>query len=135
MVAALLLAGCTDDPPPADVDVTALPSLPAPDPTSFSAGTCRDTAPDVLTIGRQVPALGDGPDVDPQVRAELRAAQERLRDRTPEAGGDADAVEALRELSQAVGVVRIRADGAAYEPEFGEQLEAAYLRVLDVCAS
>lgn len=128
LVGLLLLVGCTSS--PSDDEPTAAAS-PLPAESSFTEGTCRLVAPDVIAVGGALPRLGDGGDVDQDVKDELRAAQDRLRAVAEAAEPEYRA--ALDELSVAIGVVRIRADGNTYETAQGDALAEAYDEVVGVC--
>ena len=116
LLLAVLLAGCTSDVPAED---------------EFAAGTCRTAAPDVRAVGEVIPELGDGGKVEPDLREELREAQDRL---VAIADGAEPALKGdLQGLVEAIGIVRIRADGNTYESAQGQALTRAYERVLDAC--
>ena len=116
LLLAALLAGCTSDVPAED---------------EFAAGTCRTAAPDVRAVGEVIPELGDGGKVEPDLREELREAQDRL---VAIADGAEPALkDDLQGLVEAIGIVRIRADGNTYESAQGQALTRAYERVLDAC--
>jgi hypothetical protein len=117
LLLALALAGCT--------------SSDVPDEDDFAAGTCRTAAPDVRAVGEAIPRLGDGGKVDEDVRDELREAQDRLAALAD--GAEAELKPDLQGLVEAIGIVRIRADGNTYESAQGEALTRAYERVLDAC--
>ena len=120
----LLLAGCTSS-----ADAPAEPELPAE--TDFAQGTCREAAPDLLELGRTLPALGDDETVPKDVQQVLAEVQDRLASFAevpdPELGA------ALPTLVERIGGVRIRAVGNTYEPGLGEDLQAAYDDVLGAC--
>lgn len=117
---ALLLAGCT---------AGTGPDVPSED--AFASGTCRTAAPDVRAVGEAIPRLGDGGKVDGAVKDDLREAQDRLAaladGAEPAVGPD------LQALVEAIGLVRIRADGNTYGTAQGEALTRAYEQVLDAC--
>ena len=116
----LLLAGCSDEPE--------LPSE-----SAFAEGTCRVAAPDVLEVGRALPRLGDGGEVDRAVKDALRDAQDRLFAVTE--GAEPQYRPSMSGLVEAVGAVRIRADGNTYESSLGDELRARYDDVLEACTS
>ncbi len=115
---ALVLAGCSSD-VPAEED--------------FAAGTCRTAAPDVRAVGELLPDVGDGPKVDADVKDELADAQDRLVALADGAEPDLKAV--LTRLVEAIGIVRIRADGNSFEKPQREALTRAYEGVVDACVS
>jgi hypothetical protein len=121
VLVALALAGCSSSGP----DV--------PDEDAFAAGTCRTAAADVRAVGEAIPELGEGGKVDGDVKDELREAQDRLAALTD--GAEADVQPALRGLVEAIGLVRIRADGNTYEQAQGEALTRAYEQALDACGA
>jgi hypothetical protein len=101
--------------------------------SSFTAGTCRVAAPDVLAIGKAGTTIRDAHKVDAAVRTSLREAQARLREL-------ADAAEppyqpSLDALVVSAGFVRIRADGNTYDPSVGRQLMTDYRAVLRACSA
>lgn len=116
LLLALVLTGCTSDVPAED---------------DFAAGTCRTAAPDVRAVGEALPRLGDDGKVDADVKDELREAQDRLA--AVADGAEADLAPDLQALVEAIGIVRIRADGNTYESAQGDALTRAYERVLDAC--
>ena len=120
----LLLAGCTSSP-----DEPAEPELPAE--ADFAQGTCREAAPDLLELGRALPRLGDDSSVAPEVQQVLADVQDRLAffAEVPEPALSV----VLPTLVERIGGVRIRAVGNTYEPRLGEDLQAAYDEVLEVC--
>lgn len=126
LLALVLLAGCTssggDDEPAA---------VPLPAESSFAEGTCRQAAPDVLAVGGALPRLGDGGDVEQDVKDELREAQDRIFALAETA--EPVYKPALDELVLALGIVRVRADGNTYETSQGELLKDAYEDVVEVC--
>ncbi len=120
---AVLLAGCTS--------AGDGPEIPAE--SAFLEGTCRTAAPDVIAIGRTIPRLGDGGQVDQAVKDELRTAQDGVFALVETA--EEPYKPALDELVVSTGVVRIRADGNSYEPDLGGLLRRSYERVLSVCTA
>ena len=104
-----------------------------PDESAFAEGTCRTAAADVRAVGQSLPDLGDGGAVDGDVRAGLREAHDRLRALAD--GAEPALQPVLAELNEKIGIVRIRADGNTYEPQFGERLTEAYERVLETCTT
>ena len=105
------------------------PDLPAEG--DFAEGTCRSAAPDVVAVGRALPELGDGPEVDRDVRSSLQDAQGRLKALAEAA--EPTVKPGLDRLVVAVGLVRIRADGNTYDPALGEELQKAYDEVVRSC--
>ena len=115
----LVLAGCTSSDVPAEED--------------FASGTCRTAAPDVRAVGETLPRLGDGGKVEQEVRDELRESQDRLVALAD--GAEPELQDELKGLVEAIGLVRIRADGNTYESAQGEALTRAYEKVLDACVA
>ncbi len=120
LLALLLLTGCTSS-----------SDVPAED--DFAAGTCRTAAPDVRAVGEALPRLGDGGKVDDDVKADLRESQDRLVALAD--GAEPDVKDELQALVEAIGIVRIRADGNTYEQAQGDALDRAYEQVLDACVA
>lgn len=104
-----------------------------PDVADFSAGTCRQAAPDVLDLARQVGALGKEPRVPDEAKAAMRATQSRLLTASEQAAGPERAE--LEGLVRSVGLLRLRADGNTYEPFLGDDVRAARARVISTCTS
>ena len=126
-VLAGLLAGCSSG----EGDAPAGPQLPQVD--AFAPGTCRTAAPDVIAVGQALPRLGGGGVVDAQVKDGLRDAQRRLVSVRDKAGPAY--APAFEDLVGSIGIVRIRADGNTYEPQFGKTLKASYERVVALCTA
>jgi hypothetical protein len=122
--ALVLTAGCTDD-----SDAEAGPDLPPVQ--SFAEGTCRTAAEDIRTVGRLLPDLGQGPQVEPEVLEALRASQDGLR--AVAEGAEPSVRPALDRLAVSVGLVRIRATGNTYEPFLGERAQTAYEEAVEAC--
>jgi hypothetical protein len=99
--------------------------------SSFTEGTCRAAAPDVLSLGRDASTIGRAGRVDAGVRTSLKEAQLRLRDLAVAA--EPAYKPALDALVVSTGFVRIRADGNSYDAAVGRQLMADYRTVLKVC--
>ena len=117
-VLAGLLAGCSSG----EGDAPAGPQLPQVD--AFAPGTCRTAAPDVIAVGQALPRLGGGGVVDAQRRLVS------VRDKAGPAYAPA-----FVDLVGSIGIVRIRADGNTYEPQFGKTLKASYERVVALCTA
>lgn len=121
LLLAALLAGCTSGGPD------------LPQESDFAEGTCRTAAPDVRAVGALLPRLGDGGTVPDDVKRDLRETQARL---VALAEGAEPALSPdLTSLVQAIGAVRIRADGGTFDAEVGDILERAYARVLEACGA
>lgn len=119
-----VLSACSDD-----GSAAAGPDVPPVE--AFAEGTCRAAAEDVRTIGRLLPQLGEGPEVEPEVLDALKDSQEPLR--RLEEGAEPEYQKPLEELTVAVGFVRIRGISNTYEPFLGETAEQAYERVVAAC--
>lgn len=120
----LLLAGCTSSP-----DGPSEPELPAE--ADFAAGSCREAAPDLLELGRMLPRLGEDSSVPVEDQQVLADVQDRLSAFAEVPDPELEGV--LPTLVERIGGVRIRAVGNTYEPRLGEDLQAAYDEVLEVC--
>jgi hypothetical protein len=79
----------------------------------------------------QIPRLGSGGAVAPEVETSLRESQDRLRALAETA--EPQYKPALEDLNQKIGIVRIRGISKTYEPELGKLLTTSYEAVLDVC--
>lgn len=117
LAGALLLAGCSSGPEPED----------------FASGICREAAPDVLELTELASDLGEGPEVDGETKAALREAQGRLIETVGASSGPERAD--LDGFVQAVGLLRLRADGNTYESFLGEDVRAAGDRVVAGCTT
>lgn len=115
LAGALLLAGCSN----------------APEPDDFAAGICREAAPDVLELTDLVSDLGEDPEVASETKTALREAQTRLLETVGTASGPERAD--LDGFVQAVGLLRLRADGNTYESVLGDDVKAASDRVVERC--
>jgi hypothetical protein len=71
IVVALLLAGCSSS------DSGAEQGPEVPPEAAFLAGTCQTAAADVRAVGKQIPRLGSGGSVAPEVETSLRESQDR----------------------------------------------------------
>ena len=116
---------------PVSVGCTTSADEPALSAEDFRDGTCRTAAEDVITIGRLLGEIGDGPSVDQEILDALRGSQDALR--AVAEGAEPELKEPLEQLAQSVGFIRIRAVGSAYEPFIGERAQEAHDRVVDVC--
>ena len=124
LLAPLLLAACSSSPEgPSEPELPAL--------VDFRAGACRTAAPDLLTLGRTLPRLGDEPTVEADVQDVLREVQDGLVAVVPAA--EPQYAGPLQELVETLGGVRIRAVGNTYDPLLGDNLATAYQRAVEVC--
>lgn len=128
----LLLVGCSADPvAPAGPPEPPGPVLPAE--SSFAEGTCAQVAPYVIAVGGALPRLGGGGSVDPQVKLELREAQDQLFEVA--AAAEPALKPTLDDLVLKIGLVRIRADGNSYETSQGAVLQTAYDATVRTCTA
>lgn len=126
LVLPLLLTACSSSPD--EPEEAALPAE-----SEFAEGTCRVAAPDLLDLGRALPRLGDGGTVESDVQATLQETQDRLFLVAQTA--EPELAPALSGLVEGIGGVRIRAVGNSYEPSLGEDLQASFDEVLQVCTA
>ncbi len=126
-VSVALLTGCGGSSSEVSGDV----SLPAED--TFTEGPCRNTAPDILAIGRTLPRLGGKGSLDQGVKDTLRDAQAVLA--AVAANAPAQVKPALSDLADKAGLVRTRADANTYDKAQGQQLRAAYDAALRACTA
>lgn len=112
-VSVALLTGCGGSSSEVSGDV----SLPAED--TFAEGPCRNTAPDILAIGRTLPRLGGKGSLDQGVKDTLRDAQAVLA--AVAANAPAQVKPALSDLADKAGLVRTRADANTYDKAQGQQ--------------
>lgn len=112
----LLTTACSDDGPAVE---------------DFTVGVCRDAAPDVLELRDVVGDLGDDARLPDEDKQALRDAQGRLNQTVQDATGEG--IEQLTALVEAVGLLRIRADGNTYDPVLADDVRAAHDRVVAAC--
>ena len=124
-----LLTGCTGS----ASGTPEVQAFPTPAIERFTPGTCALAAPDVLAVGAAARDLGEGPQVDPRVSGELRAAQERLRDVAETA--EPRVKPALDTLVTRIGLVRLAADAERFGPDRTRDLREGYDAVLAVCTA
>lgn len=99
--------------------------------SAFAEGTCRTAAQDLRAVGEAIPDLGEEGSVDAEVKESLRESQARLR--AVADGAEEELKPAFEDLIQKIGIVRIRADGNTYEPQFGESLTRSYEQLVSAC--
>lgn len=99
--------------------------------STFTDGTCRVAAPDVLAIGRDAGKLGKGPEISSAMESSMATAQRRLQ--TLADSAEPTYEPALRKLVVAVGIVRLRAHTGSYATSLGKDVVSAYDGVLAVC--
>jgi hypothetical protein len=121
-LSAVLLSACSSSSPDG-------PEVPPE--SAFAEGTCRTAAPEVRAVGEAIPRLGEEGEVDAEVKESLRESQGRLR--AVADGAESELKPVLDDLIQKIGIVRIRADGNTYEPQFGESLTRSYEQVVASC--
>ncbi|MBC7678296.1 MAG: hypothetical protein H7233_04820 [Pseudorhodobacter sp.] len=124
----LMLAACTSS-GSSGPSASAGPRVPAE--SDFTAGTCASLAPDVIAIGKDIPRLGSGGDVDQEVKDSLRDAQDRIF--AVAQAAEPEVKPALDDFVIKIGIVRVRADGNSYATSLGDLLTTAYDGVLAVC--
>ena len=124
--ALLLVAGCglgggtpAGAQAPATIDAAALP-----------AGGCRTAAPLLDQVRRDVFALREDSGTAAAVRGSLEASQQSL-DALPSPGPGAD--EALAELGQALGFLRLGIDTHSYEDDHLARVDEAVTGTVDAC--
>jgi hypothetical protein len=120
----LLLGACTAD-GPSEPDV--------PERSDFRAGTCRTAAPDLITLGRTLPRLGDDGTVAQDVQTVLRDVQDQLV--AVSAAAEPEYAAPIQELVETIGGVRLRAVGNTYEPALGDDLRSSYDRLVEACTA
>lgn len=120
-------SGCSADEQPEPAPTLAQPAL-----TDFAAGACQAAAPDVLAVGREVFALGEGPSAPPEVQKGLVDSQQRLNDLV--ATAPPEVAPALQEMVVSIGLVRLRAVGSALDASVLRTLGRDYDAVVQACA-
>lgn len=124
LLAAVLLAGCTDDPAPPQ-------AFPLPPASDFLEGTCALVADDVLALGRAARALGDAPEVPPEQRTALETPQKALAAVAETAEPELKVL--LEAVATRTGLVRLSADVGRFDPEVLEPLEESYGALVATC--
>lgn len=122
LVAAVILgtAACSSDGGPA----------PVPAAESFTAGVCRQLAPDLIETLRLAEADHSAEDGIPTLARALIPSQEKLYNRIGAAGeyaGD------LERVTTAVGFLRLRVDAGTYEPALLTEVTTSTRRLVDRC--
>lgn len=144
LTAALLLTSCSSS-----GSRSVSQSEPAPAASDFAPGACRDVAQAVLAIHQGSSQLGTGPTPPAAVLDRLTTAQDVLRAKlggvqrpgaatppaaaTPGPSADPGVTKALENLSEAVGLVRIRSAGNMYSVDLVKDLTRGYDGVLVAC--
>lgn len=125
--AVLLLASCTEGSSPTP------PAPVQPPETAFAVGTCRDLAPDILSLGRDLRLLGESESPPQEVRDRIKTAQDALREveAAPEPGVDVP----LQELVVTLGFLRLRSDSGTYTPDLAMMASDSYVELVEVCTS
>lgn len=102
-----------------------------PAPEAFTAGACRDLAPPVLDLGRDLHQLADASEVPESLKQSLKDAQAKVRAGQPKA--DTALAPAVQELVTTVGYLRLAADTRSYQPQLAQQAGTAYDAVVAAC--
>jgi hypothetical protein len=100
--------------------------------SAFTPGGCRDLAPAVLTLGKQIAALGSKPP-SKQARSALATAQKSVREQ--QSALDPALAPTVQSLVTAVGVLRIRADTNSYASGLRDDALKAYDAVVSACTA
>jgi hypothetical protein len=98
--------------------------------SAFASGSCRDLAPSVLALGKDLHGLGSKPPSSGQ-REALTKDQGTVRAR--QASLPSTLAPDVQELVTAVGVLRLRADTNSYEPGLTKTAMSAYTAVVTAC--
>lgn len=104
-----------------------------PDRGDFHAGSCRTAAPDLITLGRTLPRLGDDGTVAQDVQSVLRDVQDQLV--AVSAAAEPEYAAPMQELVETIGGVRLRAVGNTCEPGLGDDLRSSHERLVEACTA
>ncbi len=107
-------------------------SFAQPKESSFSPGSCRQLAPAVLRLGRDIHDLGTKTPSGSQ-RTTLKIDQQKVRDLQP--GLSAAVSPAVQDLVGAVGLMRIRADTNSYDGTLAGLALKQYNALVALCTS
>ena len=107
-------------------------SFSQPKESTFSPGSCRQLAPAVLRLGRDIQDLGTKtPSASEQTT--LKNDQQKVRDLQP--GLSAGVAPAVQDLVGAVGLMRIRADTNSYDGTLAGLALKQYRALVALCTS
>lgn len=107
-------------------------SFSQPKESAFNAGSCRQLAPAVLQLGRDVNDLGTKTPSVSQ-RTTLKDDQQKVRDL--QTGLSAGVAPAVQNLVYAVGLLRIRADTNSYDGTLAGLALEQYKALVALCTS
>ncbi|MCU1600356.1 MAG: hypothetical protein JWO22_1065 [Frankiales bacterium] len=97
---------------------------------AFSPGACRELAPPVLQLGKDLHALGSKTP-DPGQADAIKAAQARVRALQDQATGTLQP--AVQKLVTTIGILRIRNDTDSYDASLARDAMTAYRELVDAC--
>lgn len=115
----MLLAACTSGAPD------------EPPVSSFTAGTCRQAAPALISIDRLVHQVRDEHKKAKAIETGMTAAQRQLRALRP--GADATADRSIEQLVTDVGLLRISLDTGNYSPARLDQVSRSQQATVKYC--
>ncbi|SNQ47776.1 conserved exported hypothetical protein [Frankia canadensis] len=121
-VLATAAAGCADNGPP--------PAPPLPQAASFTAGICRQLAPDLIETLRLAQADHSGPNGIATLSRALVPSQEKLYSQLDTAG---EYVADLERVTTAVGFLRLRSDAGTYQPALLTEVTTSTRHLVDRC--
>lgn len=98
----------------------------------FTAGECRELAPLLRSIDESARGLGDSPQPAADVVQQLVDDQDSLRETDLE---QEQVAAAVNDVVVAVAVVRLRAIGSTYEPQFGQKVLEQVAAAARVCGA
>ncbi len=107
-------------------------SFAQPKESSFNPGSCRQLAPAVLRLGRDIHDLGTKTPSAAQ-RTTLKNDQQKVRDQ--QTGLSAAVAPAVQNLVSAVGLLRIRADTNSYDGSLAGLALTQYTSLVALCTS
>ena len=100
--------------------------------SAFAAGTCRDLAPAVLRLGKDLHDLGTKPPSTP-VRNALKQQQQAVRDLQPNV--EPALAPVVQDLVTAVGVLRLRTDTNSYDRSLAKTAMTRYTALVRACTT
>ncbi|MCW2668239.1 MAG: hypothetical protein JWO27_136 [Frankiales bacterium] len=100
--------------------------------SAFYPGSCRDLAPSVLRLGRDLHGLGSQAPTREQ-QAAIKAAQSDVRDLQAQVPTSLAAT--VQELVTTVGILRLRTATDSYAPSLATNAMTAYRGVVSACTA
>lgn len=105
-------------------------SFDQPKASSFTAGSCRDLAPSVLSLGKTLHGLSSKVPSTSQ-RDALKTSQADVRSR--QSAVPAGLAPTVQDLVTTVGIVRLRTDTNSYDKSLATDAMSAYQKLVKAC--